>query len=254
MPANHRGHGFLAVSVTMLAVGVAAGVVGVFGLVHPGRAGAPAAVRMPAAAFAGAAAGGGHAGAVAVGGAAGAGAAGGGAAGKAPGAGSGAEAGIRSSGWAAINPGKPISIEIPSIGVRSRLVRLGLQADGSLQAPPDWDTPGWYGDGSTPGQVDSNPAVIAGHVDSRTGPAVFYRLRDLKPGDQVIVRRDDGVVARFTVDGSRSFAKTAFPDAEVYGAVDTVTPQLRLITCTGSFDRKAGRYRDDLVVFAHRTG
>jgi sortase (surface protein transpeptidase) len=243
MPAKCRGRGFLAVPVTMLAVGVAAGVVGVFSLVHPGRAGTPTAVRMSATASADAAVGTGSDGA----------AAGGAGRGASRGVSNVAEAGDRTSGWAVTNPGKPTSIEIPSIGVRARLVRLGLQADGSLEAPPDWDTPGWYGDGSTPGQVDSNPAVIAGHVDSRTGPAVFYRLRDLGPGDQVIVRRDDGVVARFTVDGSRSFAKTAFPDAEVYGPVDTAAPQLRLITCTGSFDRKAGRYRDDLVVFAHRT-
>jgi sortase (surface protein transpeptidase) len=222
-----RGRALLALSVTMLAIGVAAGVGGVIALVHP-----------PA--RAGAAAGGAPVGGAAAGGAT-------------------AEAtvgatGHLTKGWAVTNPGKPTSIEIPSIGVRSRLVRLGLEADGRLEAPRDWDTPGWYGDGGTPGQVDSNPAVIAGHVDSRTGPAVFYRLRDLKRGDQVIVRRDDGVVARFTVDGSRSFAKSAFPDAAVYGPVDTATPQLRLITCTGSFDRKAGSYRDDLVVFAHRTG
>jgi LPXTG-site transpeptidase (sortase) family protein len=225
MPAMLRGRALLALSVTMLAVGVAAGVGGVIGLVHPGRAGAPD--------------GGG----------------GGAAAGRLDGGATAGPAatGHPAKGWAVTNPGKPTSIEIPIIGVRARLVRLGLGSDGSLEAPRDWNTPGWYGDGSTPGQVDSNPAVIAGHVDSRTGPAVFYRLRDLKRGDQVIVRRDDGVVARFTVDGTRSFAKSAFPDAAVYGPVDTATPQLRLITCTGSFDRKAGSYRDDLVVFAHRT-
>jgi len=247
-----RGRALRALPVTMLAVGVAAGVVGVIGLIHPGRAGTSAGVGR-------AAAGAGPTSADAPGpGSAGAAAVGGAAAASGPGAGAGAANGGAAdhavSGWAVTSPGRPTSIEIPSIGVRSRLVRLGLEADGTLEAPPDWDTPGWYGDGSTPGQVDSNPAVIAGHVDSKTGPAVFYRLRELKRGDQVIVRRDDGVVARFTVDGSRSFAKSAFPDAAVYGPVDTATPQLRLITCTGSFDRKAGRYRDDLVVFAHRTG
>lgn len=158
--------------------------------------------------------------------------------------------------WKVARPGRPVRIEIPKIHVRSALVRLGLQRDGSLQTPADWDTAGWYSGGTSPGEIDPIPAVIAGHVDSRSGPAVFYHLRELERGDLVVVRRSDGVVARFTVDGSKSYPKDDFPDSAVYGPVEgeTETAQLRLITCTGTFDRATRRYRDDLVVFAHRTG
>jgi Sortase domain len=90
--------------------------------------------------------------------------------------------------------------------------------------------------------------VIAGHVDSRTGPAVFYRLRDLRPGDHVEVDRADGTRLRFVVELARSFPKVGFPTAEVFGPVPVAA--LRLVTCGGEFDRARGSYRDNLVVFA----
>ena len=99
-----------------------------------------------------------------------------------------------------------------------------------------------------PGQL--GPAVIAGHVDSRTGPAVFYRLRDLRPGDQIRVVRADGRVVRFEVESLARYPKREFPDEEVFGA--TTTPSLRLITCAGDFDRATGSNRDNLVVSATR--
>jgi sortase (surface protein transpeptidase) len=93
-------------------------------------------------------------------------------------------------------------------------------------------------------------AVIAGHVDSRTGPAVFYHLRDLRPGDQIRVVRADGRVVRFEVESLARYPKRELPDDEVFGA--TTTPALRLITCAGDFDRSRRSYRDNLVVSAIR--
>jgi Sortase domain len=90
--------------------------------------------------------------------------------------------------------------------------------------------------------------VIAGHVDSRTGPAVFYRLRELRPGQAVLVERADGTRLRFVVEQARSYPKASFPTGDVFGPVPSAA--LRLITCGGDFDRARGSYRDNLVVFA----
>ncbi len=90
--------------------------------------------------------------------------------------------------------------------------------------------------------------MIAGHVDSKSGPAVFYRLRDLKSGAKIIITTGSGKTVTFTVDGVAQYAKTKFPTAAVYGPVPG--PVLRLITCGGAFDRTVGHYRDNLVVYA----
>jgi sortase (surface protein transpeptidase) len=150
--------------------------------------------------------------------------------------------------WHRLPLSAPVRLEIPAIGVRSSLVRLGLNADGTMQVPGDFQVAGWFTGAPQPGQL--GPAVIAGHVDSTTGPAVFYRLRDLRPGDEVWVVRADHRVVRFRVDALASYPKQALPDNAVYGA--TTAPALRLITCAGSFDRSRGSYRDNLVVSATR--
>jgi sortase (surface protein transpeptidase) len=142
----------------------------------------------------------------------------------------------------------PTRIVIPSIGVSADLELLHRDHDGSLQTPKDWNKAGWYADGVIPG--DRGPAVIVGHVDSaRDGPAVFYRLRQLKSGDDVSVQRRDGHVERFRIDASREFPKNRFPTDLVYGP--TPLRELRLITCGGAFDRAAGSYTDNLIVTAY---
>jgi Sortase domain len=140
----------------------------------------------------------------------------------------------------------PVSIRIPRIGVVSRLVRLGLGAGGVLEVPTDYGKAGWFADGPEPGQV--GPAVIAGRVDSKDGPAVFYRLRELRGGDEIAVERADGRTLVFVVEGRDQFPKDAFPSETVFGPV--AWPALRLITCGGSFDRSAGSYRDNVIVYA----
>jgi len=140
----------------------------------------------------------------------------------------------------------PVRLTIPAIRVATPLVRLGRERDGSMQVPADFARAGWFAEGLTPGQV--GPAVIAGHVDSKTGPAVFFRLRELRPGDTVQVERADGARLRFVVEQARSFPKATFPTAEVFGPAPWAA--LRLVTCGGDFDRARGSYRDNLVVFA----
>ncbi|HKA69662.1 MAG TPA: class F sortase [Actinomycetes bacterium] len=140
---------------------------------------------------------------------------------------------------------RPVSLRIPAIGVNTALERLSLDRAGELIAPRDPDRAGWYSGGPAPGEV--GPAVLAGHVDSRTGPAVFYRLASLRPGDRIVVSSSDGVVARFRVESVRAFRRADFPTAQVYGA--TPEPVLRLITCGGVYDPGNG-YRDNVVAFA----
>ncbi|MCS6521919.1 class F sortase [Curtobacterium sp. Csp1] len=140
----------------------------------------------------------------------------------------------------------PVRVEIPAIGVSSGLEDLGRGPAGELDPPKDWDSAGWFSGGIVPGQV--GPAVIAGHVDSPTSAAVFYRLDELVPGDQVQVGMSDGTTRTFTVERSERAAKSAFPTSDVYGSAPT--PQLRLITCDGTFDTATGHYTDNLIVFA----
>jgi hypothetical protein len=115
-----------------------------------------------------------------------------------------------------------------------------------MQVPADFAVVGWYVHAPTPGEL--GPAVLAGHVDSRRGPAVFFRLATLRPADRVMVGREDGRTTVFTVDRVARYPKPRFPTAEVYG--DLPYPGLRLITCGGDFDRGRGSYRDNIVMFA----
>jgi sortase (surface protein transpeptidase) len=148
--------------------------------------------------------------------------------------------------WRRLPPSSPVRLEIPAVGVSSPLVRLGLGPDGGMQVPGDFQRAGWFTDAAEPGQL--GPAVIAGHVDSRTGPAVFYRLHELRPGDVVLVVRADRRVVRFVVESLASYPKQALPGARLYGP--TTAPALRLVTCDGAFDRERRSYRDNLVVEA----
>jgi Sortase domain len=144
----------------------------------------------------------------------------------------------------------PVRVEIASIGVSSRLVRLGLNGDGTMEVPRDYDLAGWFTGGAMPGE--DGPAVIAGHVDSKTGPAVFYRLDQLRRGDTVRVQQADGAWLAFEVTGSARYAKAEFPTEAVFGPVPG--PVLRLITCGGEFDRSRGSYLDNVVVSARPSG
>ncbi len=147
----------------------------------------------------------------------------------------------------------PVSVAIPAIDVRSDLLRLGVNGDGTVQVPPlaEDDQAGWYERGPAPGAV--GPAVLLGHVDSAEwGPGVFFDLGALRPGDEVAVTRDDGSVAVFAVDRVERHRKDDFPTIEVYGNTDDA--QLRLITCGGAFDPGARSYEDNVIAFATLVG
>ncbi len=142
----------------------------------------------------------------------------------------------------------PSEIDIPRIGARSSLVELGLNADQTVEVPPV-DTPlqaGWFTGAPRRGAV--GPAVVLGHVNGGGEAGIFARLHELTAGDEVLVHRTDGTTARFTVTRVDQVAKEHFPTEEVYG--DTEGPELRLITCGGSFDRDADSYRDNVIVYA----
>jgi hypothetical protein len=141
--------------------------------------------------------------------------------------------------------GAPSRLRVKAIGLDVTLEKLHLGADGVLVPPSDFTHAGWYADGTAPG--DPGPAVIAGHVDSKSGPAVFYRLRELTAGDRIEVVRG-GKVVRFTVTRTAWYPKTKFPTSLVYGP--TPDRQLRLITCGGVFDHRLRSYKDNLVVYA----
>ncbi len=140
----------------------------------------------------------------------------------------------------------PKQLRIPVIAVNTGFVELGKQADGSMEVPKEYDVAGWYRYAPTPGQI--GPAVIVGHVDNYLGAAVFYRLGQLKPGDEIEVDRSDGVTVKFRVDSLKQFDQSAFPTNEVYGNTDYAS--LRLITCSGQFSRTSGAYSHNTVVFA----
>jgi len=140
----------------------------------------------------------------------------------------------------------PVSLTIPLIGVTTKLITLGLASDGSLQVPPTTSVAGWYTGSPRPGSIGS--AVIVGHIDSVNGPGVFYRLSELRKGDQVYVRRADGTLVKFLVTTVQQYLKDQFPTQAVYGP--TPDAELRLITCGGAFDSATGHYLSNIVVYA----
>ncbi|UWZ34088.1 class F sortase [Dactylosporangium roseum] len=152
----------------------------------------------------------------------------------------------------ALGASVPVRLEIPAIRVDTALMELGLNADGTVAVPPlrAKAPAGWYRNLRTPGET--GPSVILGHVDTAAeGPAVFYRLRELRPGDTATVRRADGSSATFTVESVVAVPKPDFPTDDVYGPV--AYPALRLVTCGGTFDRLHRSYRGNIVVSARLT-
>lgn len=147
-------------------------------------------------------------------------------------------------------PAKPVRLVIPKLGINAAVVSVGLAANGDMAAPSTWETVGWYNRGPLPGEAGN--AVIDGHLDSYTGPAVFWHLRELKPGDSIQLKAADGATLRFVVTGSQSFDVNSFPSRQIFGPASV--PQLNLITCNGSWDQNQGQYNQRLVVFTKLVG
>jgi hypothetical protein len=146
---------------------------------------------------------------------------------------------------------KPVRLLIPKISVDAPFTDLAIGASGQLEAPPAGDVilVGWHARGPSPGELGTS--IIAGHLDTKTSPAVFAGLGELAEGDVFHVVRADGRRASFVVDDMETFEKDDFPDERVYG--DTGRAEVRLITCAGDYDSAAKDYTDNLVVFAHLT-
>ena len=140
----------------------------------------------------------------------------------------------------------PVRLRIPALHVDSGLDQLGVQADGTIEVPARFDVAGWYAGGPRPGQA--GPAVILGHVDSKTGPGVFVGLRRVRIGTPVWVDRADGTSVRFTITRLSRVPKGDFPTDLVYAP--SLDPTLRLVTCGGRFDRARGSYRDNVIAYA----
>jgi hypothetical protein len=134
---------------------------------------------------------------------------------------------------------------VPSLGISAPLTQLGLTASGAVQAPPSFSVPGWYDEGYAPGQLGS--AVILGHVDSTSGPGVFYHLLDMKVGQRVNVTLADHQTLTFAVIGLRQYTKNGFPNQLVYGP--KTYSALNLVTCGGVFDPTTHHYLSNIVVY-----
>ncbi|MET7573843.1 class F sortase [Streptomyces sp. NPDC005492] len=148
----------------------------------------------------------------------------------------------------------PQRIDIPQLAVQAPVVARPLDAQGAIDPPP-FDQPGvvgWYGSGVRPGAAGT--ALLVGHVDTETRPAVFYKLSTLGPGRVIRVIRDDGKVAEFTVDDVRVLSRDHFDAQQAYGTRKSGRAELRLITCGGTFDRADGSYTANVVVSAYLTG
>lgn len=148
----------------------------------------------------------------------------------------------------------PRRVDLPSIGVQAPVVPRGLDRDGAIDPPPyeNPGTVGWYGAGTRPGAAGA--ALLVGHVDTRAKPAVFYGLSAAQVGEKVRVVRADGVIAEFTVEDVRVVEKDRFDPAKVYGPRVRGRAELRLVTCGGTYDRKAREYTANVVVSAYLTG
>nr|WP_240926835.1 sortase [Rhodococcus kroppenstedtii] len=148
----------------------------------------------------------------------------------------------------------PVRVSAPTMDLDEPLIELGLNPDNTMEVPKDHDDVGWFTGGGRPGRLDApeqvGPTVLAGHVDSTTGPSVFFRLRELAVGDDVTVTTQQGIDARYRVTDIGDYPKSEFPTARVFGAVPR--DEIRLITCSGGFDDRANSYEDNLVVYGIR--
>ncbi|MEU2671120.1 class F sortase [Streptomyces sp. NPDC007164] len=144
----------------------------------------------------------------------------------------------------------PVRIRIPSLGIDSELMRLGLNQDGTVEVPPAEKgmTAGWYTGGAAPGERGA--AVVIGHNDTRFGKAVFHDLKKITAGADIAVHNDRGAELHFRVTATETVSKKAFPTEKVYGSTGART--LRLITCDGTFDAQ-GHPVDNLIVYANRS-
>ncbi|MBN3553833.1 class F sortase [Fictibacillus nanhaiensis] len=139
----------------------------------------------------------------------------------------------------------PSTIEIPALEINTEIEKVGTLKNGQMGVPKGMDTVGWFGDGAKPGSPGN--AVMAGHVDSKTGPAVFYKLEDLEKGDEVIVKDKEGKTLTFEVTGKEKYDRKNAPVDKIFDY--SYGSKLNLITCTGNFNRDEGTHEERLVIY-----
>ncbi|KFZ83456.1 peptidase C60 [Amycolatopsis sp. MJM2582] len=147
------------------------------------------------------------------------------------------------------NGTRPTNVKIPKIGAESSLVTVAVGKDGKMSVPSAKNPmqAAWYRLSPVPGDV--GPSILLGHVDGNKQPGIFYKLKDVNPGDEVLVERSDGKNLKFVVEKKDQVPKDQFPEEAVYGNTDK--PQLRLITCGGVFDKEEHSYKDNIIVYAN---
>lgn len=144
------------------------------------------------------------------------------------------------------SPSLPTQLRIPSIQVDAPFESpLGLTPEGAVEVPVAYETVGWYKYGPTPGEM--GPAVIFGHVDTVDGPAVLYSLGQVRAGDEILIKRADGSTVIFAVQDFERVKQSEFPNDKVYGNIPYAG--IRIITCTGVFDKKSQHYSHNLIVY-----
>lgn len=163
--------------------------------------------------------------------------------------GAGSDLAATAPGFAEAAVSLPTSVEAPAVGIAAALEPVGKLADGAL-AVPDFGTAGWYRHSVRPGAPGA--AVLAGHVDSTTGPDVFFALGELEPGDQVLIRHEDATTSTFVVDRREITDKDRLPVDRIFD--EPAGAELRLVTCGGAFDRATGSYEENVIVYAHLIG
>lgn len=148
----------------------------------------------------------------------------------------------------------PQRVDVPSIGVQAPVISRGLDKDGAIEPPPyaSPGTVGWWGAGTQPGVAGT--ALMVGHVDTTSKPAVFFGLSSARPGEKVRVVRADGSVAEFTIEDVRVYERAGFDPHKAYGQRVAGRAELRLVTCGGSYDKAAKEYTANVVVSAYLTG
>lgn len=147
----------------------------------------------------------------------------------------------------------PAGVAVPSVGVEGPVLARGLDGDGAVEAPPfgNANEIGWYRGGAKPGAA--GVAVFVGHMDTRAKPAVFYRLGDVRPGEEVTVTRADGRTAVFTVERVETVAKDDFDAQRVYGQHKRGRAEIRLLTCGGAYEPMEKNYTGNVVVSGYLT-
>ncbi|RLQ93110.1 class F sortase [Falsibacillus albus] len=140
----------------------------------------------------------------------------------------------------------PVRIQIPAIDVDAKVEKVGRLANGKMGVPGGFESTGWYEGGYKPGEPGN--AVIDGHVDSKKGPAVFYYLKDLKKGDEIIITGENNKKRVFAVTSVETYIRDDSPVKDIFNF--SYGSHLNLITCAGVYDPKTTENSKRLVVYS----